>query len=114
MKTAADPIEGRKLDFEFWKHLTTLATGAILVLAALTDKLFPEPECLFLVAATVVVLMVSVIGSVMLMAATSYEVLKGRNFIENRTLSYIFTIMSLGGFILGLTAFVIFVCLNVL
>jgi hypothetical protein len=37
-------LEGYKLDHDTYKHLTTLSTGTILILATLMEKFFQQPR----------------------------------------------------------------------
>ena len=59
--------ESIKLYFEFYKHLTTLSTGAIVILSTLLEKLFENPEGTVYVKWSLISFIISVIASVMLM-----------------------------------------------
>lgn len=64
--------EGLKLQFELLKHVTTLSTGTLLLVAIFVDKVFTSPVWKTLIAVAFVVLFLSVISSLfsMCMAAT--------------------------------------------
>jgi hypothetical protein len=43
-KSGDDQLEDNRLIFDFLKHLTTLSTGSIVVIATLSDKIFAKLE----------------------------------------------------------------------
>lgn len=67
-------LEGRKLYFDMVKHLTTLSSGSILVVATLVEKLFDKPRHLWIVVIVLIAFLVSVISGLMSMLLTSTEV----------------------------------------
>jgi len=52
-------IETQKVVFDYIKHLTTLNTGSIVLLTALLEKLFTNPEWKPLIGATFISLIIS-------------------------------------------------------
>jgi|SRR6188474_2874706 len=109
----SDELEGNKLDHDTYKHLTTLSTGAILILATLLEKFFQHPEWKFLIGITLVSLIVSTIASVAAMFSISYDVSSGTDSNESSLVfSGITIVLSCGGFLLGIIAFVIFTLKN--
>ncbi len=68
-------VDGRKMLFDAFKHLTTLSTGSILLLSALLKDFFAQPEWAFLVAVVLCCFLVSTVGSVIVMIAFGDTVL---------------------------------------
>jgi hypothetical protein len=54
-------LESQKVVLDFVKHVATLATGAIVLLASLLDKVFPNPQWKFLIIVTFVSLLISAV-----------------------------------------------------
>ena len=61
-------VESSKLFYDLFKHVTTLTTGTIVVLATFLEKLFKAPLWLPLVVITFVGLVLSLIASLGAMA----------------------------------------------
>ena len=59
--------EQYKVFYDFFKHLTTLSTGSILLLATLLKDLFKSPEWSPLVAVSFVCFTLTILGSVVSM-----------------------------------------------
>ena len=59
--------ESIKLYFEYYKHLTTLSTGAIIILSTFLEKLFKNPKEIVFVKWSLIFFIISVISSVTLM-----------------------------------------------
>ena len=57
-------IEHHKSLLEYFKHLTTLSTGSIVLLSAFLEKLFSQPDWKFLVGVSFVGFVSSVLASV--------------------------------------------------
>jgi hypothetical protein len=66
---SSEQIEGYKLLHDTFKHLTTLSTGSILLLATFLKDLFTSPEWPWLVATSIVLFLLSTIASVIVMTA---------------------------------------------
>lgn len=56
------------MHFDLWKHLATLDSGAIALIAVMGEKLFPGAGHRGWLAAAVVCFLLSIVGSVALMA----------------------------------------------
>ncbi len=59
--------EANKLFYDVFKHLTTLSTGAILILASLLETLFARPQGRFLIVVALVSFIVSMVSAVRMM-----------------------------------------------
>lgn len=57
-------MERYKLITDYLKHLTTLSTGSILLLAAFLEKIFPNPSGKLLVVGSLLGFMASVVASI--------------------------------------------------
>jgi hypothetical protein len=104
-------LEGFKLDHDTYKHLTTLSTGAILILATFLEKFFQQPKYKFLVGVTLVSLIISTIGSVFAMVGISDEVTTWKDSASFKIKGLII-VSSYGGFLLGMASFVVFTLMN--
>jgi hypothetical protein len=60
-------IENHRLIFDLVKHLTTLSSGASLLVIAIVEKLFPDPEWSWIVALSLVAFLVCLVASVVMM-----------------------------------------------
>lgn len=105
--------ESIKLQFDLYKHLTTLSTGAILLLAAFLEKLFKEPHGKWLVGVSMGCFLLSTVGSVGLMgerAVTMSGTVRTEEDIEfyNRRLR--FTMLA---YTIAVTALTTFTLMNV-
>jgi hypothetical protein len=67
-------LEGLKLIFDFVKHITTLDTGLILILATLLEKVFPKEGviCRRLIPVCIFFLGSSIAGSLIFLGLISY------------------------------------------
>lgn len=59
--------EGIKLLYDTFKHLTTLSTGSIVILATFLKDVFPNPEWQILSSVVFVLFLVSTISAVLVM-----------------------------------------------
>ena len=117
MSADSDKAKDRILDtIRFWqdtfKHLTTLSSGAIVILATFLDK-SGNPSRLWLVGAIFALLILSVISSVVALVWLSLShmgvVTGGGNPHRSMRLVSICEILSMASFILGLVALAVFV-----
>lgn len=70
---AREYIEATKLLYDVLKHLTTLSTGSIVVMATFLEKFFKSPAWTFLVPATFIAFVVSIVACVAAMAALAFS-----------------------------------------
>jgi len=126
-------LEGHKLDHDTYKHLTTLSTGSMLLLATFLEKVFQKPSWKFLVTAAFVSFIVSVGASVWAMSVSSFQIhaLAGAafrvgiidrevperefdvKFERNIVLTTVVTMtLAWGGFLVGIGALAVFTIKN--
>lgn len=67
--------EIQRMEFDYFKHLTTLCTGLILILVAFLEKVFTEPQVIALAIISIVCFLVCVVGSLMALPLASNIVL---------------------------------------
>src|SRR5262249_47412190 len=104
---------GQKLFFETFKHLTTLSTGSVLLLATFLKDVFKAPQWPFLVGISFALLILSTLSSVLVMLMLSHSVQEGGKPSDSATnLSATGFVVSVGGFLLGIIALVIFATRN--
>jgi len=63
-------MEGRKLGYDWLKHLTTLGTGSIVILSSLANNILKEAEWRVVLIPTVVLLFISVVAAFISMWVT--------------------------------------------
>ncbi|MFN0278439.1 MAG: hypothetical protein ACKVRN_07535 [Pyrinomonadaceae bacterium] len=110
-------IEQTKFVQEYIKLLTTLSTGAILIIAAFFDKVYKTPQHDWLITFSVVGLLVSVLSCV-----TVYSIMIYWSPIQMDSdedvpwfptwLAYVAIIGALGGFFFGIAALAVFTVIN--
>jgi len=104
---------GTKQYYDWLKHLTTLDTGSILLLATFSEKLFPNPEWRFLFVLTLVCLGLSLIAAVsaMLFFLVFLGVTPSK---EGENAFLLVNIAAFYGFIIGVISFLVFALKNFL
>lgn len=108
-------LEALKLDHDTFKHLTTISTGSILLLATFIEKLFQNPDWKGLIAFTFVALMICTYTSVIEMFRISHEGVAGTSLNKKRPLrSKMIPLLSCGCFLLGILSLVVFSLKNFL
>lgn len=63
------PIDAYKMAFDYLKHISTLCTGSILLIAGLLEKLFSNPEWKICVAISLVAFLLAVVSSIVAQAS---------------------------------------------
>ena len=132
MPTSFDVVkmtqEGYKLYFETFKHLTTLNTASILILATLLDKVVKHPQSAYLIPLSLSAFLLSIVccaGAMMFFAKMTGELshidmsldadeawrTKNREF-RKMPLAGVSIVFGGAGFIFGLLCLVIFVVKN--
>ena len=108
-------LESLKLDHDTFKHLTTISTGSILILATFIEKFFQNPNWKGLIAFTFVSLMICTYTSVIEMFRISHEGVAGKPSNKKRPLwSKMVPLLSCGCFLLGILSLVVFSMKNFL
>jgi DMSO/TMAO reductase YedYZ heme-binding membrane subunit len=99
------------IEFEYLKHLTTVSTGAILLLVAFLEKIFKQPEY----KPAIAVSLVSFLVSIMLCAMAQTSIIEKasekkneswRDKVQNLTVTL--CLLALLCFIVGMISLVIF------
>lgn len=106
-------IEAEKLRFEFFKHLTTLSTGAVLATGAVTKGLIPHPNAPWLLIVAASFFLFSICGSLVGMLWKTQQIslgrtLEGQDRKDLRGGMY----MALGCFMVGIVAILMFFWIN--
>jgi hypothetical protein len=57
--------EVQRIQYDYFKHLTTLSTGSILIIVAFLEKVFSEPTGIFLSIISIIALALCLIGSLL-------------------------------------------------
>lgn len=105
--------EGQKLIYDVFKHITTLSTGAVLILVALLEKFFKAPEWKELVAASFAGFILATTMSVVAMIVIGFSVLKsGKTSRAETRIGGWSILISIASFVAGLILFVIFTLKN--
>ena len=105
--------EADKLRYDFFKHLTTLSTGSILISTALLEKLFTKPRWKLLLLFGLVAFVVSILGSLIGMFYKAYQLQLGGPLKEpSRSTATICTFLAMLSFFLGILCLVVFIGLN--
>lgn len=102
--------EANKLFYDVFKHLTTLSTGSILILATLLETVFTSPQWLFLIIIALVSFIVSIVSAVRMMFFQASAVLMLK--VETTRGELAGFILTVGSFLLGIISFVIFAVRN--
>ncbi len=105
--------EGQKLIYDVFKHITTLSTGAILILVAFLEKFFKTPEWKGLIAASFIGFILATISSVIAMIMIGSSVLKsGKAGGAETKIGGLSILLSIGSFMAGIIILVIFALKN--
>ena len=98
-----EPHQRFTLVFDFCKHLATLDTACILLMAGLVERVFPRPVDVLSAESTFLWFVISLIASLMLMllivVAPNSFAEKGRDWF---VVSVVVLLLAIGGFLGGL------------
>lgn len=99
---------------EFAKHLATLSTGSIVLIVTFLNDMFVQPEWKSLIGVSIVSFLTSIVGTLVhyLCSILSVEVGPKSPKMKDWILLVFVLLSSLGGFLLGITAFVAFALKN--
>lgn len=101
--------EAVKLIFDSFKHLTTLCTGSLVILATFLKDLFPSPEWRLLASFSLVFFLLSIISAIfILMTLTKVMGEEGIKGDAIKKMLGINAFISLGLFILAITCLIVF------
>jgi hypothetical protein len=105
--------------FKFWadhhKHLTTLATGSIVLITTFLEKLFTTHVGSWLVATALIGFVTTIVASVASMASLSLGSVRFEELdspTDTWGFTAIATLVSWGGFLIGIVALTIFALKN--
>ena len=106
--------EGQKLLYDAFKHLTTLSTGSILILATFLEKIFKEEhEWKALIAVVFVGFILSTVSAFITMLALSDSVFNIAEETESGSrMGAMGFRLSLGSFVVGIASLVAFALKN--
>ena len=105
--------ESYKLFYDFFKHVTTLSTGSILLLVAFLDKLFPHPLWRVFIVISLGAFILSALFSLILMAFFSNAMRRPGDLTETEYkltgLTFIIIVMA---FLSGMISLIVFAVKN--
>jgi hypothetical protein len=104
--------EESKLAHDYFKHLTTLSTGSILLIATFLDKLFAQPEWKFFVGIAIVAFLISIICSIIIQAIILETMYDRPTVGMLKILGMLAIIGSWSGFLIGVMSLGIFALKN--
>jgi hypothetical protein len=106
--------ESWKLRYDTYKHLTTLATGSILLLVTFLEKLFTRPLWKGLVIAAFCLFFLTIMASFFLMNMLVSFIREGEVGKRDEKLNLALTRVALISFLLGVVSLIIFAVNNLL
>lgn len=108
-----DYIEGLKIYYDFFKHLTTLSTASLLLLATLLEKFFKAPSWTVLIGVTFFCFFVSLVSSVLSMASVGLAIADS-GMVGDSRLKFLSlgAVCSVGGILIAMVFLVLFTLRN--
>lgn len=106
-------LEGRKLFYDFMKHMTTLSTGSIILLVVLVEKLFPNPSLKWLMVVVFSLFILCTISALLSMFMLAMTVFVSGDISDTEAkmgVRSVFTAIAF--FLLGLLALIVFASIN--
>lgn len=113
--TISHQIEAQKALLDYCKHLTTLSTGSIVIVAGFIEKVFPSPQWKLLTAISLICFMISILGAII-----EHTVLlinfppKLKLKLWTGVLGGMGLFLAWGGFLIGIFSLAIFAVKNLL
>jgi hypothetical protein len=105
--------EALRLYYDFYKHLTTLSTGSILIIVALLEKVFVHPKWKAFVVFAFAFLLLTILGSLTAMTLCAYGIKVGESgYRESKPFGVAIILLTLFFFVLGVTSLVVFATKN--
>jgi hypothetical protein len=104
-----DHIEALKTIYDFFKHLTTLSTGSILLMATLMERVFKSPVATGLVSISFVGFIVSIVSSLASMFVLT-QAIKAPDFLAPAEKNFwaLAVAGAVGGFLVAISLLVLF------
>jgi len=103
-------VDGQKLEFEIFKHLTTLSIAVLLVVTALVEKVFETPRVKWFLIVACVLFLVSIYGSLASMVRVSRKLCDDSDYDKS---DIALGVTAAGAFVLGLLVVFFFLAINV-
>lgn len=113
-------LESYRGFFDYFKHITTLNTGAILIIVAFIERAFKNPEGKSLVVLAFICFVLSLIGSVSTMYQYAIKILKEETKSIKKEKKFKRFLISLNfllskyGFIIGMLLLALFGVINII
>ena len=108
-------LESYRAERDFYKHLTTLSTAAVILIATFLDKVFPNPEWRDLVNISLSGFAISVVGCAVMYALAVLDTdseLSLHKQMPTRWVWWLPITAGLGGFFVGIAALAAFAIHN--
>jgi hypothetical protein len=105
-------LSGLNLTFDYIKHITTLSTGLIVIIATLLEKVFTKPKYKFLIVLCILALGLSLVGSLIYLGQLSTWLMYHSIFNWPESELSVGFWLSVYGFYGALALFIIFTLLN--
>jgi hypothetical protein len=107
-------LERVKCSIDYVKHLTTLSTGALILVSAFSEKLFPHPRYGFLITLMVIGFLAAILGAVTIhtLLLASFPPRKSQTPWEEKLMGFCTTVAWLG-FLGGCISLGVFAWANV-
>ena len=107
-------LEEAKITVDYFKHLTTLSTGSVLLIATFIEKIFTNPSWKPLVAVSVGAFLVSLISAVGVMSAFVWDPHdhSDSSSVSRTLLIVLGTVGAWAGFLVGMLVFAAFAMRN--
>lgn len=108
-------LESYRAERDFYKHLTSLSTASVILIATFLEKAFPDPEWSGLVNVSLGAFSVSVVGCAIMYALAVLDTdseLSLHKQMPTRWVSWLPITAGLGGFFLGIAALAAFAMHN--
>jgi hypothetical protein len=108
-------LESYRAERDFYKHLTSLSTASVVLIATFLDKAFPNPEWRDLVNLSLGAFAVSVVGCSIMYALTVLDTdseLSLHAQMPTRWVGWLPITAGLGGFVVGIAALAAFAMHN--
>ena len=112
---AGDATTRLTIEAEYFRHLTTLSSGAIVVLTVFVEKLFAEPFWKWAVVLAFIAFLFSALSSAVAYSiiVMTQEPLTGPGNVDNIKFSgVVATVVAWAAFFIGLIALIIFAVVN--
>lgn len=108
-------LESYRAERDFYKHLTTLSTGSVILIATFLEKVFPNPEWTELVNVSLSGFAVSVVGCAVMYALSVLDTdseLSLHTQMPTRWVGWLPITAGLGGFFVGIASLAAFAIHN--